>query len=408
MTRLPIRSSATKQTRRGGQWHALIRRRRESHVRQASQNETPGEVETTGHEWDGIEELNNPLPRWWLWTFYATIIWGIGYVIAYPAWPLISGDARDLGARPAGGHPHGSHRRDPALRDANAAIKAKLIAADLTAIPGDAELNLCHRTPGRPCSAPGARSATVRARPGFRPRAIPTCWMTTGSGAGIWNRSITPSPTASATPRIPMRAIREMPAFGADGLLPTCANRPGRALRAQISGQDHDAGAAAGEVVLCRQLRGLPYGRWLGRCAQGAPKLADAIWLYGGDRAALTETVSNARFGVMPNWNTRLSEARSAPCPFMFTGWAAASDASQNACLKNVKGPRRNPGAHAQLLGQSGADPKQTFRAKAPAPHPVRAFPGGVGAFFNWRSADILPQVRPGAIPRNRCLMGST
>ena len=48
-------------------------------------------VETTGHEWDGIKELNNPLPRWWLWTFYLTIIWTIGYTILYPAWPGISG-----------------------------------------------------------------------------------------------------------------------------------------------------------------------------------------------------------------------------------------------------------------------------------------------------------------------------
>ena len=45
---------------------------------------------TTGHEWDGIAELNTPLPRWWLWTFYATILWAIGYWIVYPAWPLLS------------------------------------------------------------------------------------------------------------------------------------------------------------------------------------------------------------------------------------------------------------------------------------------------------------------------------
>jgi cytochrome c oxidase cbb3-type subunit 3 len=48
-------------------------------------------TETTGHEWDGIKELNTPLPRWWLWVFYATIIWAIGYYIAYPAWPSLSG-----------------------------------------------------------------------------------------------------------------------------------------------------------------------------------------------------------------------------------------------------------------------------------------------------------------------------
>src|SRR5690606_38682507 len=47
-------------------------------------------VETTGHDWDGIEELDNPMPRWWLWTFYATIVWAIAYTIAYPAWPLVN------------------------------------------------------------------------------------------------------------------------------------------------------------------------------------------------------------------------------------------------------------------------------------------------------------------------------
>jgi hypothetical protein len=48
-------------------------------------------VETTGHEWDGIKELNNPLPRWWLWTFYACIIWALAYTVFYPAWPGITG-----------------------------------------------------------------------------------------------------------------------------------------------------------------------------------------------------------------------------------------------------------------------------------------------------------------------------
>ena len=46
-------------------------------------------TETVGHEWDGIEELDTPMPRWWLWSLYATIVWGIVYVILYPAWPLL-------------------------------------------------------------------------------------------------------------------------------------------------------------------------------------------------------------------------------------------------------------------------------------------------------------------------------
>lgn len=51
-------------------------------------------VETTGHEWDGIKELNNPLPRWWLWVFYVSIIWSIGYWVVYPAWPSWSKEGR--------------------------------------------------------------------------------------------------------------------------------------------------------------------------------------------------------------------------------------------------------------------------------------------------------------------------
>src|SRR5947207_11604736 len=47
-------------------------------------------IGTTGHAWDGIRELNTPLPRWWLWLFYLTIIWSIGYWVVYPAWPLVS------------------------------------------------------------------------------------------------------------------------------------------------------------------------------------------------------------------------------------------------------------------------------------------------------------------------------
>ncbi len=55
----------------------------------------PAKIGTTGHEWDGIQELNTPLPRWWLWLFYATIVWSIGYWIVYPAWPLVSSYSKD-------------------------------------------------------------------------------------------------------------------------------------------------------------------------------------------------------------------------------------------------------------------------------------------------------------------------
>src|SRR5215213_6959325 len=52
--------------------------------------------ETTGHEWDDIRELNNPLPRWWLTVLYATMIWSVAYWVVYPAWPLVSDYTRGL------------------------------------------------------------------------------------------------------------------------------------------------------------------------------------------------------------------------------------------------------------------------------------------------------------------------
>ena len=61
--------------------------------------DAPTGTETMGHEWDGIEELNTPLPRWWLWSFYATIVWGLAFMVFYPAWPMLSSarKARSVG-----------------------------------------------------------------------------------------------------------------------------------------------------------------------------------------------------------------------------------------------------------------------------------------------------------------------
>ena len=53
-------------------------------------------IATTGHEWDGLRELNTPLPRWWLWLFYITIVWSIGYWIVYPAWPLLTNSTQGV------------------------------------------------------------------------------------------------------------------------------------------------------------------------------------------------------------------------------------------------------------------------------------------------------------------------
>ncbi len=97
------------------------------------------QVETTGHEWDGIEELNNPLPRWWLWVFYATIVWGVWYTIAYPAWPLIQ--------RATAGYSGYSTRAEvqvdiDAVNAQNASLNTALADADMNALVADPSTEL--------------------------------------------------------------------------------------------------------------------------------------------------------------------------------------------------------------------------------------------------------------------------
>ena len=93
---------------------------------------------TTGHSWDGIEEWNNPLPRWWVWVFYITVIWGIAYTVAYPAWPLVD--------RATAGLLGYSTRAEVAERIAeaealNAGLREQLAVADLATITENAELS---------------------------------------------------------------------------------------------------------------------------------------------------------------------------------------------------------------------------------------------------------------------------
>src|SRR5688500_11441543 len=101
---------------------------------------------TTGHEWDGIRELNTPLPRWWLWTFYITIIWAIGYWVVYPSWPLVSsftGGVFEWRSRTA------VVEDLKALKAQRGVMGERLAAASLPDILGNAELLTFAREQGR-------------------------------------------------------------------------------------------------------------------------------------------------------------------------------------------------------------------------------------------------------------------
>jgi len=264
----------------------------------------PRQVETTGHQWDGIEEYNNPLPRWWVWVFYATIVWGIGYTIAYPAWPLIKEATPGLlGA---------STRADvkaeiKAFDDANAAIKERLISADLDAIGADPELAAFASRAGAAVFRTNCSTCHGSGAAGFEGKGYPNLldndWLWGGTMEDI-HLTITHGIRHNDDSR-----YSEMPKFGADGILDETQVAQVVEHVLSLSGQEHDAALAAeGATIYLDNCSSCHMEDGSGERALGAPALNDQIWLYGGSRAAVTESVVNARFGVMPNWNERLSE----------------------------------------------------------------------------------------------------
>ena len=265
-----------------------------------------GEVETTGHEWDGIAEYNNPLPRWWVWIFYATIVWGIWYVIAYPAWPLID--------RATQGYLGQDTRADVAAEikafdDANAEIKAKLAAADLNGIAADPALVEYAQRAGAAvfktncAQCHGAGAAGVQSL-GY-PNLLDDEWLWGGTMDDIY----TTVAHGIRNTTDPEARYSEMPKFGTDGLLEAQQISEVVEYVLQLSGQEHDAAlASAGQTVFVDNCAACHMEDGSGDRAQGAPALKDAIWLYGGTRESITESVTYARFGVMPDWNERLSE----------------------------------------------------------------------------------------------------
>lgn len=266
----------------------------------------PHEVPTTGHEWDGIREYDNPMPRWWVWVFYATIVFSIWYTAAYPAWPLIDRATRGYLGQNTRADVDAEIRR---FDDANAEIKAKLVAADLGAIASDDALNQYATAAGAAvfktwcAQCHGSGAAGVQGK-GY-PNLLDNDWLW---GGAIEDIHTTISHGIRNTTD-PDARYSEMPKFGVDGLLEPAQIGEVVEYVLQISKQDHDATkAAAGATVFADNCAACHMEDGAGDRAQGAPALNDAIWLYGGDRDTLTQTVTGARFGVMPSWTGRLSE----------------------------------------------------------------------------------------------------
>ena len=266
-----------------------------------------GDPNTTGHVWDGIEEFDNPMPRWWLWTLYACIVWAIGYSIAYPAWPMVSKATAGV----LGYSTRAEVAADiAAAEQANAAINTRLASVEVTEISADADLQdyaiqaggAVFRTWCAQCHGSGAAGVQASGYPNL----LDDDWLWGGDIEAI-----------TATIRHGIRTEddadarwSEMPAFG-ELLEPEEIEQVVNFVSTLSGGSAMDATQVeAGSVVFADNCASCHGDAGMGDCEQGAPNLTDAIWLYGGDHERLVETVTYSRFGVMPSWTSRLSEAQ--------------------------------------------------------------------------------------------------
>lgn len=261
-------------------------------------------VDTTGHEWDGIKELNNPLPRWWLYVFYACIAFSVLWWILFPAWPSSTGYTPGL---------LGSNQRvalDTRMAEARAAqavFLERIAAADPAEVAADPQLSQFAMAGGErhfkdncaPCHGLGGAGQL------HYPTLADDAWIWGGSFDAIQDTIR----HGIRNEDDPDARFGMMPAFGADDIL----GRDEIAAVVQyvlaLGGRDHDAAlAAAGQEtfeVNCAACHGED-GK--GIRDLGAPNLTDAVWLYGNTPEAITAQISRPQHGVMPAWQGRLPE----------------------------------------------------------------------------------------------------
>ena len=259
---------------------------------------------TTGHEWDGIRELNTPLPRWWLWLFYVTIVWSVGYWIVYPSWPLVS--SYTVGA-------FGWQSRDAIVNDL-AALKAqrgpmmdRLAGATPAQIAADPQLLDFARAQGRtafgdncaPCHGSGGGGAK-----GY-PNLVDDEWLWGGKLDDI---AVTIRNGIRSSD--PKTRLGSMPAFGRDGMIKRQDLETVADYVRSIAGLSVDpkADVVAGRKLFLDNCAACHGDDGKGKRDVGAPNLTDKIWLYGSDKDTIIEGLWNGRGGMMPAWAGRLDD----------------------------------------------------------------------------------------------------
>ncbi len=257
---------------------------------------------TTGHEWDGIKELDTPMPRWWLWTFYATIIWAIGYWIAMPAWPLVSDYTKGV---------LGYSQRDTvaaelqAVKDDRKIFSEKLLVADLATIKNTPDLLEFAMAGGKAAfgdNCAGCHGSGASGAKGY-PNLNDDDWLWGGSLDEIHHTI-----TVGIRGKHEDTLISDMPAFLADEILDKDQVKDMATYVMSLS--DPSVTAPEGAAGMFQENCAVCHGEDArGNKEFGAPNLTDGITLFGSDQETLIATISNSRKGVMPTWDGRLDAA---------------------------------------------------------------------------------------------------
>ena len=257
---------------------------------------------TVGHEWDGIEELDTPMPRWWLYIFYACIVFAIGYCIAYPSWPLLTRATPGLLGWTSKGQLEAELTADQKAKAATFAAIDRLPIEDIEKNP---TLKQAAIDGGRAafrinCSAcHGSGAAGSKGYPNLND----DDWLWGGDIKSIQQTLL----DGVRFPGDDATRMSQMPAFGKDEILKPEEVQDAVSYVRFISHQEAmSPSAKRGSAIFANNCAVCHGANGRGNRAVGAPNLTDTIWLYGGDRDTLTQTVTTARYGIMPAWGKKL------------------------------------------------------------------------------------------------------
>ena len=257
--------------------------------------------DTTGHEWDGVKELNTPLPTWWVYTFYATIVFAVVYSVLYPAIPSLSGHTAGL----LGYTNRAALTQSLAEQNAERAkFVDRIRASSFEQIRKDPELfnfaiaggRSAFQTTCMQCHGAGGAGST-----GF-PNLADDDWLWGGKIDQIHQTIQYGIRNANEKSRNTL-----MPRFGVDGVL--TGQQVGQVTDYVLSLSGKAKATPEGAKIFQEQCVSCHQADGKGNQEMGAPNLTDGLWLYGGSRDAIYRTIFYARNGSMPAWGERLDDA---------------------------------------------------------------------------------------------------